>query len=245
MQTVSFTFLRFDSLAGKAWVMPQMQFSKGPLRRTPDIGFFKLFGTGPRNAFHLSANLGVYAVMATWPSLAIAKARVNDSPAFNRLRARADETCTLYCATTRTVGDWDGGNPFRADASGTPDGPLGVLTRATLRPRHLLAFWKSVPDISKDIARYDSVLFKVGLGEVPGLQQVTFSVWENFSAVRAFAYADGFHSAAIAEAREKGWFSEELFARFQLLEQEGTWEGGDALPARVFAAGDDAAAARH
>ena len=93
---------------------------------------------------------------------------------------------------------------------------------------HVLAFWRRVPNISATIAEQDQLLFKIGVGEVPWLHQVTFSIWRDRQAMEAFAYR-GFHAEAIEQVRKNGWFNEELFARFRVLHAEGIWEGGEPL----------------
>ncbi len=109
-----------------------------------------------------------------------------------------------------------------------------------MRPRHALRFWRRVPDISAAIGMNHDVAFKIGIGEMPLLHQVTFSVWPDTSTMASFARADGPHARAIRAVREGDWFSEELYARFRLLGTAGRWQGGDPLAA--FFAERDAAA---
>jgi len=104
-----------------------------------------------------------------------------------------------------------------------------ALTRATLRPAILLRFWARVPSISRAIGADRNVLFKLGVGEVPWFHQMTFSIWPDAASMAAFARADGPHAAAIRAVRAHGWFSEELYARFSILEADGTWGGRDPL----------------
>jgi len=70
------------------------------------------------------------------------------------------------------------------------------------------------------------------MGEVPWLQQVTFSVWDDPAAMVAFAQRSASHHGAVQQVRRNGWFREELYARFRVLAQEGTWEGRDLLAGR-------------
>ena len=72
-----------------------------------------------------------------------------------------------------------------------------------------------------------SVAFKIGIGEVPLLHQVTFSVWPDAASMAAFARADGPHARAIRAVREGDWFSEELYARFHLIGTTGQWQGAN------------------
>ena len=71
-------------------------------------------------------------------------------------------------------------------------------------------------------------MFKIGIGEVPLLHQVTFSVWPDTASMAAFARR-GPHAEAIRAVRDEGWFNEELYARFRLTGTAGTWQGRDPL----------------
>jgi spheroidene monooxygenase len=44
-----------------------------------------------------------------------------------------------------------------------------------------------------------------------------------------FAHKDGPHAQAIKAVRDGDWFSEELFARFKVLGDSGTWGGTSPL----------------
>ena len=58
----------------------------------------------------------------------------------------------------------------------------------------------------------------------------TFSVWDSADALEDFAYRSTEHVRAIRRTRELGWYAEQLFARFEVLEAEGS-VGGVALAA--------------
>ena len=228
MKAASLSFFRFDGLENRFWALSQMQFARGPLAAVPRIGFHKLLGTGTREGFHPYPNFSVYAVLAVWPSLAAARAAIHESGIYRRYRARACETWTVFLGATQSRGCWDGVAPFDLVPPRGDGDPIAVLTRASVKPRHVPAFWRQVPDISATIRRQDDLFFKMGLGEIPWFHQVTFSIWRSVEAMEAFAYS-GFHRGAIAEVRRAGWFSEELFVRFRVLHAEGRWEGAAPL----------------
>ena len=110
------------------------------------------------------------------------------------------------------------------------DLPLAALTRATLRPRHVLRFWRRVPKISEAIAGDKNVAFKIGIGEVPLLHQVTFSIWPDSRALSNFAHTDGPHANAIRAVRQGNWFAEELYARFRVVGTLGRWRDEKLTP---------------
>jgi spheroidene monooxygenase len=105
---------------------------------------------------------------------------------------------------------------------------LAALTRATIKPRILARFWGRVPNISAKIGADSNVMFKIGIGEVPMLHQVTFSIWPSEAAMAAFART-GPHAEAIRAVRDEGWFAEELYARFAVHSDAGTWNGTSPL----------------
>ena len=63
---------------------------------------------------------------------------------------------------------------------------------------------------------------------MPWLQQVTFSIWPSKAAMDAFART-GPHAEAIRAVRDDGWFKEELYARFVVHSDTGTWGGRSPL----------------
>jgi hypothetical protein len=65
----------------------------------------------------------------------------------------------------------------------------------------------------------------VGIGELPLVEQATFSVWSNAEALEGFAYRSPGHAKRIRETHKYGWYSEEQFTRFAVLS-----DGLDSLP---------------
>ncbi|WP_227285636.1 spheroidene monooxygenase [Boseongicola sp. H5] len=224
MQAVTLSLYRFDSLAARLWAFGQMATARFALKALPEIGFFKLCGSGTGEGFTPIPNTGVYAILATWPDAGTARRVMDQARVFCRYAAMASETCTLYLGSRSARGAWSGQAPF--ETSDAPiDGPIAALTRATLKPSVALRFWRRVPDISQLIGEDPNVMFKIGVGEVPLLHQVTFSIWPDAATMAGFARADGPHARAIRAVREERWFSEELYARFSVDDVTGTWEG--------------------
>lgn len=217
--------------------------ARRPLSRTPGLEFYKLFGTGSGEGFTLWPNTAVWAILAVWRDEAAAAAGLG-GPVFVRWRARAAETWTIRLSALSARGRWSGAAPFpvdagrahagadaNADAKPEAEGPFAVLTRATIKPAKALKFWGRAPAISAVIGADPNVLFKIGLGEAPGFQQVTFSIWPDLASMARFARGDGPHGRAIRAVREGGWFREELYARFRITGLEGAWSGAPAVAA--------------
>jgi spheroidene monooxygenase len=230
IQTVSLSLFRFARRRDRAWVLGQMALARLSLARLPEARFWKLCGSGTGEGFTPRPNTAVWAILAVWPDAATAQARTADAAVFRRWRARASEDWTVFLRPLSARGQWSGQTPFTPETGATPtEGALAALTRATIRPRILMKFWGRVPAISAAIGSDPNVAFKIGIGEVPWLHQVTFSIWPDAASMAAFARADGPHARAIRAVRDEGWFREELYARFRVAGETGTWGGRSPL----------------
>ncbi len=198
--------------------------------RMPEVGFWKLCGSGTGEGFAPKPNTAVWAILATWPDPETARRAMASAPVYRRWRAHAVESWTVVLQTTSARGRWSGKSPFSPSPVAAPSaGPIVALTRASMRASTFLRFWRRVPDISRAIGQDPNVLFKIGIGEVPLLRQITFSIWPDAASMAAFARGDGPHGRAIQAVRAEGWFAEELYARFQILDHWGTWNGQNPL----------------
>lgn len=236
IQAVSLSFFRFPGPSARLWVLGQMGAARFDFRAMPEVGFWKLCGSGAGEGFLPRPNTSVWAILATWPDHETAQEGVAEALVYRRWRARAAESWTVFLGPTTVRGAWSGVTPFVAGEA-KDQGPIAVLTRATVRPRAITRFWGRVPKIDEVIGADPNVLFKIGIGEVPWLHQVTFSIWPDQKTMNNFARADGPHARAIRAVREHGWFREELYARFTVLGHEGQWEGKAPLaaPERIAA----------
>ncbi|MEM6738486.1 MAG: spheroidene monooxygenase [Pseudomonadota bacterium] len=224
---VSLSFHRFGTWGQRLWVLGQMGAARLSLPRVPGIGAWKLCGSGANQGFVPIPNPAVWVILATWPDEATARAQTAAAHPFTAWAERADERWTVYLAPTSARGKWAGIEPFTVSARAKP-GPVAALTRATVRPSVAAQFWRRTPDLNRAIFADPNVMFRIGIGEVPLMQQVTFSIWPNTDAMANFA-RKGLHADAIRAVREGGWFREELYARFRILGADGAWAGGDPL----------------
>ena len=224
IQTVSLSVFRFGSVLDRLWVLGQMGAARLSFMAMSEVGFWKLCGSGVGEGFTPRPNTHVWAILATWPDEVCARDMTANAPVYRRWRDRAEESWSVFLTPTSSRGIWSGVEPFTV--TGPPgNGPLAVLTRATIKPRTATRFWSHSPDVSALIGDDANVIFKIGIGEVPWLQQVTFSIWPDAASMTRFAHRDGAHQRAIKAVRDGGWFKEELYARFRLLGDAGTWGG--------------------
>lgn len=225
MQSVTLSLFRFDRAMARLWVLGQMGAARFALPKRAGLRFWKLCGSGTGEGFTPRPNWGTWAILGVWDSAEMARNGLGHAP-FSRWRARADESLALFLEPFSARGHWSGARPFAPE--GSADGPIAAMTRATVKPGRALRFWGRVPDISARIGEDPNVIFKIGIGEVPLLHQVTFSIWPDDASMAAFART-GPHAEAIRAVRAEGWFNEELYARFRIAGGTGTWQGRDPL----------------
>ncbi|MFI7630416.1 spheroidene monooxygenase [Microbispora rosea] len=213
--------------------MRHMAFDRPVLRRTGGLLFWRLLGTGRGPSTTLGADLRRWALLAVWRDERALEEFLARSPIPARWRREATETWHVRLAPTASRGRWNGVEPFAPVTAG-PDGephrgPVAVLTRASIRPSRLAAFYRSAPAVDRSLRAQEGCLASVGLGEWPVARQATFSLWRDAAAARAFAYAGRAHREVVERVRAHDWYSEELFARFIPWASAGTWDGADPL----------------
>jgi len=207
------------------WGLAQMGLGPRALKLVPGLRFSHLLGSGA-GGFGLWPNLRRYALLAVWDTPETAAAFRATHPLWAAYQARCLETWSAVLAPFKSQGLWDGGNPFDYEiAPPPPHAPVAVLTRASINVLKSASFWRFVRPTSAALARTAGVRLAIGLGELPLVRQATLSVWESAQAMQAYAYHSPEHREAMRRTRTEGWYSEELFARFWVLESHGTVDG--------------------
>jgi len=135
----------------------------------------------------------------------------------------AIESATWQLRPVASRGRWAGVDPFPAVADDDGGGPVAVLTRASIRARHIRRFYAAVPPIAAEVAT--GMAFGFGFGEAPLLRQGTFSMWDSPAAVTAFRRDARAHATAMRDTARIGWYAEELFARFAVVDAIGSIDG--------------------
>ncbi|WP_430905821.1 DUF3291 domain-containing protein [Maribacter sp. 2-571] len=224
-QVTTLTFFKYPSFKSKLWAFWMMQFAHAPLSRTKGLQLYKLMGSG-KAEFNPFPDWSVYGLLQLWDSEESATNFFSASKLMRRYEKNSAEHWTVYMKNIQAKGEWNGGNPFVPSGELQKENPLiAVITRATIKPKLLLRFWKHVPASQRPLQGNKGLLFTKGIGEAPFMQMATFSVWANKKALMDFAYGSKGHQEAIKKTRELDWYREELFSRFQPYRSEGTWEG--------------------
>ena len=84
--------------------------------RMPEVGFWKLCGSGTGEGFTPRPNTAVWAILATWPDEETARRNCAEAPVYRRWRAKAAEDWTVFLSPTSARGAWSGVTPFDAGA---------------------------------------------------------------------------------------------------------------------------------
>ena len=190
-------------------------------RKFTGISFSKLLGTGSGQTFTPSD-----AVLTRWGMVVVIDENrikaFDQSSIISNWRKRSTSEFRAVLSPLSSHGLWAKKNPFNFIAPlSNPDAQIAALTRARIKWSKNFIFWKSVPPVVIDLHSNPGLHAAIGIGEAPIGLQGTFSLWKSASALRDFAYKGKAHQVAIAQTQSIGWYSEELFARFEVLELRG------------------------
>jgi hypothetical protein len=190
-------------------------------RKFTGISFSKLLGTGSGRTFTPSD-----ADLTRWGMVVVVdKNRVADfdsSAIVVNWRKRSTSEFRAVLSPLSSHGLWAKTNPFDFTAPlANPDAQIAAITRARIKWHQNFRFWGAVPPVVTDLHNSPGLITAIGIGEAPIGLQGTFSLWKSAAALRDFAYKGQAHQVAIKQTEAIGWYSEELFARFEVLELRG------------------------
>jgi hypothetical protein len=227
--------------------VPQAVLRMATLRRTlaktPGLTFHKLLGTGDGRTFTVrDADPLHWGLLSVWDPAAVESDRAPDHPALASWRRVATSELAVTLRPVAARGTWAGGTPFGDPLPRRVDGPVASLTRARIATRKAATFWRSVPPVSADLHQVPGLALAVGIGEAPVGLQGTFSLWDDARSLTEFAHRRSPHVEVVRRTASEGWYVEELFARFEVLDLVGTFPGLDpgwSRPAQHGPAGRD------
>ena len=215
-------YLHFFSYSKhRFWAFTQMQRAHAGLQQCKGLQFYKMLGTGAVAGFSLRPDFSTYALLTVWDTEQCKLKAFDKAAILQAFFDRSAEQRIFSLSPIHTHGNWSGQSPFEVQKP-LGDKPIGVITRATLNPTRLLEFWRHVPQASRAIKQAKGVGFFKGIGEWPFVQQATFSVWESAEAIRTFAYVSQAHASIVKKTRQRKWYKEDMFNRFEVLSEEKT-----------------------
>lgn len=223
---VSLTIVRYRRLLIPLALLA-MAIHRIPLSLNKKCTFWKLMGCGRNGTFDLNPDWQQWALLAVWNSR-------EDFERSSFIQSWWEkftyEKWTIFMEPLISHGKWDNKEPFTSVTP--PDnfkGPIGVLTRATIRLNKLKSFWSNVDPVAKLMGTSPGYLTSVGIGEAPVFRQATLSIWEDMESMKSFAYGSKEHAEVIRKTRQENWYSEELFARFRIISSSGSLNGTNPL----------------
>jgi hypothetical protein len=196
-----------------------MAINKLILKRVPGVSFIKLLGTGkgetftPKDADALRWGLLVTVAEESTKTL-------DTSKVIKGWQKISTAEYRVILKAISSHGKWSRKEPFEILKSDWT-GKVVAVTRARIVWRKNFMFWSAVPPVTKSLHTSDGLIAAIGIGEAPIGLQGTFSIWENGAALRQFAYKGSAHTAANKATAENNWYSEELFARFAVIQERG------------------------
>ena len=194
-----------------------MGFNRFNFMADKNVSFFKSLGTGKGETFTpKDADPLRWGVVAS----------VEDIESFDNcivVKSWRKNSVSEFRAVLDPIsshGQWAKKDPFVANIKNW-EGQVAAITRARIKWSQNFRFWSSVPPVTISLKSSPGLISAIGIGEAPIGLQGTFSLWESAAAIRDFAYKGAAHQKAISDTAAYKWYSEELFARFAVLEVRG------------------------
>lgn len=217
-QFITIRFLEFCGFSAKRHAFAEMGRSLVAGWSAPGLEFSKHLGTGAGNGFSIWPNFGLYAWLGVWESPEHASEFFQHDARWLSYSFPSNQISGWDGVPWKGKGTWNSLQPF--DFSGSDqvwDGPVAVITRASIRWSKSLLFWWNVPSASKHLEGKQGLQYAKGVGELPLFEQATFSLWESASNLDQFAYQSKEHAPMIKKTRKYDWYSEEMFVRMRVV----------------------------
>lgn len=213
-----------------------------PLRFNKKINFWKLLGTGRGRNFGRQINWQQWGIFTVHPG-AFKRENNPQNEVLSSLYGGfinaylhffSCETYTLILEPVSGHGAWSGRKPFGETVPvASNEGPVAVLTRASVRLGKLAAFWKEAASLGPSVKDSKGLWYSLAIGEIPIFRQATFSVWQSELDMKTFAYGSPAHQQVIAKARAGNWFGEEMFICFRVIGHAGHIRGVNPLEGKL------------
>src|ERR1700761_5500448 len=145
---VSLTIVRYRK-AFVPFALLAMAMHRLPLMFTKGCSFWKLLGCGHNGTFDLQPD------WQQWGLLAVCDERKDFDDFYKASfvsrwwKTLTYESWTVLCEPLESHGYWDGKQPFGDPKITDYEGPVAILTRATIRMSRLKNFWNHVDEVAE------------------------------------------------------------------------------------------------
>lgn len=231
---VTITIIRYKK-SYTFFALMAMAIHRLPFLFNPKITFYKLLGCGKNGTFDKHPDWQQWGILAAHSEQSKATVDSTIKSLYGSFinswfKLFNCEVCTFYLKPIEGHGKWDRKECFGNLAKQTDyNGPIAILTRATIRLSQLSAFWKNVGGVANQMNGAKGFVTSIGIGEAPYIKQATFSIWQSRDSMKAFAYQMKEHAEVIRKTRKENWYSEDMFVRFIPLKVTGTIRGVNPL----------------
>ena len=199
------------------------------LPKQPGAQFVKVMGCGKGAVFSVAPDWRRYAFLTIWDSVGQAQ-KAFQHPRWLAAQSRSQSSLHLRLHPLSSHGKWDGGDPFGPSESDKGAKRMAVITRADVKLWKIRSFSRHAAATSSAVAGHPGLQFSLGMGEWPFVRQATFSIWDTAEAMKAYAYKNATHIAAMRGKNKESWYGEELYARFAIA-AESTEDVSDVMGA--------------
>lgn len=219
-QTVIISFFKYRGRKDKWNALGRM--GRPPLlnKNIEGLTFWKTLGSGSGNGFSIWPDWSTFGLLTVFDTDGQAH-QFLDSDIAKEYTTTAIDYSHVIMKSIKAHGQWSKQEPFISSIDYDASKPIAVITRATIKPKLAHKFWKYVPSVSKSMDGHKGLIYSKGIGEYPIFMQATFSFWNTGDAMMAYAYKNEKHADMVKKTRELGWYSEELFSRFHVIEVKG------------------------
>lgn len=216
IKIISIRFLSFQGFSKKRFAFAQMGISLLNSWNHSGLLFSKHLGVGAGNGFSVWPDFSTYAFLGVFESQQASDDFFEYNQRWRTLSLQSNAIRGWDAVAIKGHGTWNGVNPFELVAD-PGNGPILVLTRASIVWYKSILFWLNVSHASKYLSEKKGLLFAKGVGEFPLLEQATLSLWESEEILDNFAYKSQEHVPMIKKTRALKWYSEEMFIRMRVL----------------------------
>ncbi|RZK67632.1 MAG: DUF3291 domain-containing protein [Pedobacter sp.] len=197
-----------------------------PLWLNTKCKFWKLMGSGKDAQVDLPPDFRHWAILTNWETRQDCDAFYKKSLPIKWFRLFGSEEFTILLNPLSSHGLWSGKQPFVVSKNSIKSTDrIAVITRAAIKFSKVKDFRSNIKRAAAAMRKADGFILSAGVGENPFLDQATFSIWTDAQSMKNYAYKSHDHSDVIKLTRERQWYSEELFARFEIIETSGTLNG--------------------